>query len=347
MRMHPIAAGLLAVLTHQASLAADDPSKQPGYDAGYQAGYAAALKALAAQRSDDSNKTAPPTSPASTASQAAPAANSPDPTPKVQVGSDWWNHSSYLYPQRDSWRHHIEASYSGTWLDGNDSGRALRASGKVYSNYNAWNNELSLSVDNRNIQQVSGGGNVKDYEILQESVRYDLNPQWYLGGGYIYEVDDQNLITSRHTLLAGLGYYWIDQPGLRLDTYLALGRFRENYDDFVRTYVRLNSRDSNIVYAYQTLQWQINPSWSLREGFRLIQDQGESGRYVLASAATGLYKAAEYVKRYRYLASLSLNYQMSQNVMVSLGWEKRYDSNPWPDVLKSDITKRLSVQLQY
>lgn len=334
-------AGLFALMLAGA-VAAETPAAepQPGYDAGFKAGYAAALKELSAKKAEAEAPAAPTVpAPAGPALSAPPTAGMPD----------WWNHSSYLYPNRDGWRHHLEGGLSFTSLGGNDSGDATRINAKAFSQIGHWTNELSLSVDKREIVQVSGGLNEKDYRIFQENLRRDLSENWYVGGGYIWELDDQNLIDSRHTVLAGLGYYWIDRPGLRLDTFFGLGRFRENYMEFVRDYVGIERRDSNIFYAYQTLQWQLAPSWSLRQGFRLINDHGKSGRYVLdpANPRSGLYVPAEFVRRYRYLASLNLDYQLTPRAMLSFGFEKRHDSNPWPDVLKSDYTRRFSFNFQY
>ncbi|MFC4159111.1 DUF481 domain-containing protein [Chitinimonas lacunae] len=336
--VHCAGPGLWSLLLAAAVSADTAVEQQPGYDAGFKAGYAAALKELTARQHET------PSTPTVPAPAALPLA-----APPAEGMPDWWNHSSFLYPNRDGWRHHLEANLSATSLGGNDSGHALRIGGKAYSQIGHWTNELSVSIDKRKIEQVSGGLNEKDYRIVQETLRRDLSPNWYVGGGYIWELDEQNLIDSRHTVLAGVGYYWIDRPGLRLDTFVGLGRFRENYMEFVRDYVGINRRDSDILYTYQTLQWQLAPAWSLRQGFRLINDGGRSGRYVLdpVNPRSGRYVAAEYVHRYRYLASLNLDYQLAPKAVLSFGFEKRYDSNPWPDVLRADYTRRLNFTFQY
>lgn len=321
----------------QAALA--QATSTPDYKAGYEAGYKAALEALKAGAAMP-----PATAAAATATHPAMAA----PASAANEPRDWWDHSSLMYRSLDpAWRHHVEVQFSATGVSGNDSGHALRGSGKLFSRSNRWTNELVTSLDKRKIVQAGGALNQRDYKMLQESLRYDLTDKFYTAGGFILERDDVNSIDRRNTVLAGVGYYLLDNPSMRINTFIGLGRLDETYLAPVPSLIGLSGRNSNLVYLYQTFDWQLSQDWSLQQGFRQIRDLDESGRYVPATSGPTPYTAAEMVKRYRNVSSLALNYQLSPRSALSFSVESRYDSNPWPDVKGRDTTRRLSLKLMY
>jgi putative salt-induced outer membrane protein YdiY len=328
-----------AILGLFSQMALAQATSSPDFKAGYEAGYKAAMESMKA-----GSAVPPPTS--AQAAAVAPAAS------PAQQGSDeprdWWNHSALLYPDLEpAWRHHAELQFSASGLSGNDSGHAVRGSAKLFSRSDRWTNELVASIDKRNIVQAGGVVNRRDYKMLQDSVRYDLTTKLYTSAGFIMERDDVNLIDRRNTVLAGFGYYVFDNPTMRLNTFIGLGKLNETYLAPVPALTGLTSRDSGLVYLYQTFDWQLSRNWSLQQGFRQIRDLDESGRYVPATSGPTPYFAAEMVKRYRNVSNLSLNYQLSPRSALSLGIESRYDSNPWPDVKSRDTTKRLSLNLMY
>lgn len=327
----------------------------PDFKAGYEAGYKAALEALKAGKGPDGccppghmmgakkdGGAAPATDHSAHAAPAAP------PQAASTEPRDWWNHSALLYSSLDpAWRHHVEVQFSATGLNGNDTGHALRGSGKLFSRSNRWTNELVTTLDKRKIVQAGGAVNQRDYKMLQESVRYDLTDKFYTSGGFIIERDDVNFIDRRNTVLAGLGYYLFDNPTMRLNAFAGLGRLKESYLAPVPALVGVDGRSSGLLYLYQTFDWQLAQNWSLQQGFRQIRDLDESGSYAPDPTRPGLYRAAAMVKRYRNVSNIALNYQLSPRSVVSLGVESRYDSNPWPDVKSRDTTKRLMLNLLY
>ncbi|HEY0844907.1 MAG TPA: DUF481 domain-containing protein [Noviherbaspirillum sp.] len=327
----------LALLAAQLAHAADPAS--PEFKAGYEAGYKAAMEALRAG--------------AAGATAAAVATPAPRPVPgQATAGApepgDWWSHSARLYRQIDpAWRHHVELQFSATDLHGNDTGHALRGNGKLFSRSGLWTNELIGSLDKRKIVQAGGAINQRDYKMLQDSVRYDLTAKLYGSGGFIIERDDVNFIDRRNTLLAGLGYYALDNERMRLNLFAGLGRLKETYLQPVPSLIGIDGRNSNLLYLYETFDWQIAEKWSLQQGFRQIRDLDESGRYTPDPLRPGLYAESEMVKRYRNLSNVTLNYQLSPRSALSFGVERRYDSNPWPDVKSTDTIKRLSLNLMY
>lgn len=333
---------------------------QAATDAAYAAGYRDALEAVrAAQAAGHAIDTlAPPASAPATvaASVAAPPAATADSGPR-----EWWNHSSLRQPLQlhdDAWRHAAQAQLSFSSLSGNDDGNAWRGNGKLHSRLGRWTNELSLTLDKRNIKSANGALNSRDYRMLQESLRYDLTDRWYTAGGFILERDDVSLVDRRVTALAGAGYYWLDNERFRLNTYLAMGRVDERYMDYVRDHVEVDQRASGLLYLYQTFSWQLSENLSLRQGFRLMQDLKRSGHYVFDPVASTppsadnpqgfeRYRAANWVKRYRTITAVDLDYRLGPRSSASLGFENRYDSNPWPDVIRRDIVKRLSLNIQF
>ena len=314
----------------------------PEYDAGYAAGYKAALEAM---KTVAPTMTLPPTS--AQAAAVAPTASAPA-APGDAEPRDWWNHSALLYRSlQPTWRHHVEAQLSASDLSGNDDGHAFRGSAKIFSRYNQWTNELIMSLDKRKIVQSGGAINQRDYRMVQDSIRYDLTDKFYTSAGFILERDDVNFIDRRNTVLAGVGYYLFDNSTMRLNTFIGFGKLDETYLAPVPALVGISGRDSNLLYLYQSFDWQLSKNWSLQQGFRQIRDLDESGRFVPDASRPGLYTAAEMVKRYRNVTNVSLNYQLSPRSAISLGVESRYDSNPWPDVKGRDTTKRLSINMMY
>ena len=314
-------------------------TSSPDYQAGYEAGYKAAMEALQAGASTT------PVSPQGAA--VAPAASARS-TSATGEPTDWWNHSALMYRSLvPEWRHHAEAQFSASDLNGNDSGYALRGSGKWFSRRNRWSNELIVSLDKRHIVQPGDAINQRDYKMLQDSLRYDLTPKLYTAAGFIMERDDVNDIDRRTTVLGGFGYYLVDNRTVRLNVFLGLGWLEESYLDPVPSLVGIDGRNSGLLYLYQTFDWQLSKNWSLQQGYRQIRDLDDSGHYVPATSGPTPYTADRMVKRYRNVSNLSLNYQLSPRSALSLGIETRYDSNPWPDTLPRDTTKRLSLNIMY
>jgi hypothetical protein len=309
-----------------AAYAQEEQSAQ--YKAGYEAGYRAALASLHAG--------APVAAPA-TAAAPPPAAGAQTP------GPDWWNHSALRYPKQEApWRHHVQWQISATGLSGNDAGHAYRGGGTLTSRTGRWTNELQASVDKRSIVQSGGSLNERDTDMLQDSIRYDLDASLYAAAGVILERDDVNYIDHRETVLGGAGYYVLDNKAVRLNLFGALGQMRETYLDPVPGLVGVAARSSGLLYLYQTLDWQLAPQWSLQQGLRQIRDLNAAGVFVPDPARPGLYYAPSDTRRYRTLATVSLNYALSPRSMISFGVETRYDSNPWPDVKPRDTTRRIN-----
>lgn len=353
----PIALALSLALVPFAALA--NPYGE-GYEAGYRAAMEAVRKALAQGSSIEAATTV-------TAVPAPPAAAAAVPQPQAPTAGsglraeprDWWNHSSLLYPLRDdAWRHALQAQISFTSVSGNDDGSAWRGGGQFYSRLGRWTNELSLTLDKRDIRSAGGGVNTRDYRMLQESLRYDLSSKWYAAGGFILEKDDVALVDRRVTTLLGAGYYWIDDDRFRLNTYLGLGHVDERYMAYVRDHVNVKQRDSALLYFYQTFSWQITKDFSLRQGYRLMQDLDRSGRYAFDPAISTppgpefpqgfeRYSAVDHVRRYRTVAALDFDYKLGPRSSVSVGIETRYDSNPWPDVIRRDTVRRVNLNLGF
>src|SRR5690242_509481 len=110
-----IGAAILGIFTQATQMAhAADPSSAE-YKAGYDAGYKAALEALKAEAA------APQTPKTAMPERQQAAAAEP---------RDWWNHSALFYSKLEpAWRHHVELQFSGSSLNGNDTGHAVRGSG--------------------------------------------------------------------------------------------------------------------------------------------------------------------------------------------------------------------------
>lgn len=362
-------AALATALFPLAALAA--PAAPAPYDAGYQAGYQAAIAAAKQALAEGRPLETAAVPPAPTSGGGAPVPDAATgagpvslPAASAAAGQageppDWWNHSSLRYALRsDAWRHGLQAQLSGAALSGNEEGSAWRGGGKLNSRLGRWTNELSATIDKREITSVGGAKNVRDYRMLQESLRYDLTERWYVAGGFIHERDDMSLIDARLTTLAGAGYYWLDNDRFRLNTYLGLGRVDERYMDYVRDHVGIEQRDTGLLYLYETFEWRLSENWGLRQGFRLMQDLDKSGHYVfdpVNSIPPGpgypqgfeRYRADSQVKRYRTIGAIDIDYRLGPRSNMSFGIEQRYDSNPWPDVIRRDRVKRLTFNVMF
>jgi putative salt-induced outer membrane protein YdiY len=339
-----ISAAVLSVFAPTVQ-AADAPASGT-YQQGFEAGYKAAMEAM-------KSGPAPTMAVMPTAVPVAAATPPAGDQAKSDGPPDWWNHSALLYEKLDTnLRHHAELQFSGTSLSGNDAGIAIRASGKLFSRLDRWSNEALLTIDRRSINQ-SGVLNVRDYRMFQESPRYDLTKQFYASAGYIWETDDKSYIDNRNTWLGGVGFYVLDNPKMRLNTFVGVGRLNERYLKDIQTYTGLTSRSSGLLYLYQSFDWQISEDWSFQQGFRQIRDLDESGHYVLNTARSPSdpnsfpYVADSMVKRYRNVSNVALNYKLSPRSSLMLGIEQRYDSNPWPDVKSTDTIKRLTLNVMF
>jgi hypothetical protein len=349
-RLIPLATALCLTCVSAASLAAD-PTTDKAYREGYEAGYKAALEAAQKTAAGKVTDSVPAdTLGVGPISALPPAAVGP--TDNTTGPGDWWNHSALLYPKiEDNLRHHLEVQLSGATLTGNETGSRWRGSGKLFSRTGRWTNELIGALDKRDIQQAGGPGEKKDYRMLQDSLRYDLTNQWYVSGGVILERDDASLIDNRTTWIAGPGYYWLDSDAFRLNTFLGLGRLDETYMSSVQKDVGVSERSSNLLYFYETFEWRFAKEWGLRQGFRLMQDLDTSGRYVPNFRPDNSnpygYMAGSWVKRYRYVTSVDLDYSLNPRSKLTLGLEHRFDSNPWPDVISRDTVKRLMLNIMF
>lgn len=356
---------LLLICASRVGLAADSRIEK-AYRAGYEAGYKAAMEefkksAESKTTAAESKVTAAESPPAAASTVAAGRAGTPakpatslttEATPPESAAGppDWWNHSALLYPTLDDhWRHHFEVQLSGGQLSGNESGYIWRGGGKWFSRKGSWTNEMIVDLDMRDIEQVGGGVNSKDYRMFQDSLRYDLTDQWYVAGGFIWEHDETNLIGNRYTGIFGPGYYWVDNEKFRLNTYLGLGGVNESYMQFVQDYVGIDERSSSLLYFYETFEWRISKDWNFRQGFRWIQGLSKWAHYVLdpENPASGMYVPDKWLYSYRYVSSLNLDYNLSPSTVLTFSTENRYDSNPWPDVLSRDIVSRITFRFMF
>lgn len=343
--------------------AADSPEYGKGYQEGYRAALEAARKAIAEGRTTEFVRDATPatadTAPPAAAAPAVPATVAAATPPVAKGLGDWWNHSSLRYAQgMDSWQNQARLQGSFSSLDGNNTGNATMAKGEWFARQGRWTNELSLNIERRNLAAVGGPANFRDYRLLQESLRYDLDESLYASGGFIYERDDLTLINSRVTGLMGLGRYWLDNSTLRLNTYAGLGRLNERYMSYVPDHVGVSQRSSGLLYIYEQASWRINDQWNLRQGFRLMRDLQKSGQYQLDQGASlppsaqnpqgfEIYSAVSQTYRFRTVAALDLDYKLSPSSTLSLGLESRFDSNPWPGVVKRDTIRRVVLNYAF
>lgn len=344
--------------------AADSPDYGKGYQEGYRAALEAARKAIAEGRTAEFVRDAAPATAATPAAAAlavpaVPAKLAAATPPGAKGPGDWWNHSSLLYPQgNDDWQNQAKLQGSFSSLSGNNTGSATMAKGEWFARQGRWTNELTLSIEQRNLAAVDGSVNSRDYRLLQESLRYDLNESLYASGGFIVERDDLTLVKSRVTGLIGLGRYWLDNSTLRLNTYAGLGQLNERYMSYVPAHVGLSQRSSALLYLYEQANWYINDRWSLRQGFRLMRDLQNSGQYRLDQGKSlppsaqnpqgfEFFSAVSQTYRFRTVAALDLDYKLSPSSTVSLGLESRFDSNPWPGVVKRDNIRRVVLNYTF
>jgi hypothetical protein len=316
------------------------------FKAGYEAGYKAALEALRSGATTPA--AAPGAAPAPPGAAPAPAVAQAAPPAAPAGPPDWWNHSALIYPDlHPEWRHRLEILLAGNNLNGNDNGFAIRGGAKLYSRTGRWTNDLKGNIDRRRILQAGGANNVRDYLFLEESVRYDLTDKAYASAGFILERDDVNYIDRRGTVLGGLGYYLVDNPKMRVNLFAGLGALHETYMEPVPSLIGVSSRNSGLLYLYQTFDWQLSPTWSVQQGIRYMRDFDKSGVYGPDPSRPGLYRSEGEVNRFRTVASVGLTYHIDPRSSITLSVESRYDSNPWPEVEPHDIARRLVFNLLY
>ncbi len=171
---------------------------------------------------------------------------------------DWWNHSSLKYePMPTAYLLHLEGQYNYVNLSGNNSGLVFRGSGQLVARKDNFTDYLSYLIDKKKISQSNGEHSEREYQIFQESLRYDIFRKLYAEGGFIWEKDKTDLINNRDIYYGGVGYHLLDLDRFRLDFFGAVGYENESYDPLILQVLGFEGAHHNLSYFSQDYLWLI------------------------------------------------------------------------------------------
>jgi len=267
------------------------------------------------------------------------------PKKEAELG-DWWDHSSLKYePMPSGYLLHLEGQYNFASLSGNNSGSVYRGGGRFVARKDRLTNYLSYQIDKRKISQSDGGHTDIDYQIFQESLRYDISRKLYAEGGFIWEKDRISLIDNRDIYYAGAGWHVLDLDGFRLDLFAAAGYETELYAPRVMQALGFDRAHHYISYLGQDCLWHIGRRLALHESFRVFTDFEKTSIYNLAD--DGTVTTTGKTNRYRWKFRTDLDFKLTRNFSFVSSYEINYDNNPWPTVLKRDSVLTTGVKFSY
>ncbi len=283
--------------------------------------------------------------------QATKSASSPQkikavqPAAKEELGQ-WWRRSSLNYdPMPEKWLFHTEIQYSFVDKTGNDDGYAHSGDFFTALRKARFTNYLSYKIEKYDFDQSDGEVSSDDYQMFEESLRFDLTKRLYAQAGFFWERDDTYLVEDRDTWYGGFGYQIVDNKRYGLDLFLSYGHQKEEYNSIIVELMDLSEEKTGVTYLSERFNLNITEKLSFIDSFRLIYNLDESGIYEADDA--GNYYRVDEEKRYRWTWINSLDYKMNKYLSLVATFKIDYDNNPWPSVLNRDERLQLSMKLSY
>ncbi len=186
-------------------------------------------------------------------------------------GSPWWLSSSY---DQDGPNKQVQQRISGQFTakleDGNDKGHRYLLMTDYNLRYDRWTNYLTLAYFRDKLEESGEDTTDKKYSMIRDAVRYDLNETWYGEAGFIFEEDSSEAIDLREIFFAGFGAYLLNTSTKQLNITAAFGHEEETFEGDVVSLLGLDSWDYEMLYLYESFNWQISPKLAFKQGFRSL-----------------------------------------------------------------------------
>ncbi|MBU0485478.1 MAG: DUF481 domain-containing protein [Proteobacteria bacterium] len=267
--------------------------------------------------------------------------------PKKEELGDWWNRNSLTYEPRPSQLlFHTELQYSYSEDRGNVEGYEHRGGAKFIVRLDRVTNSLSYLIDKSKQTEVASGGETSNnYQILEDSLQYDLTKKLYAMGGIIREVNETEMLDRRYAFYAGLGYPLLTQKNHQIDLYLAYAYLDEEYDSLINTILGFSGRTYDAFYFNQTYAWKITDKILFSQRFRIIHSFEDFIRYDLDANGNVIELGEQ--KRDLVVFGLGLDFQLTESFTLYGKYQLNIDNVPWPTVLKQDTSYATGIKFSF
>jgi hypothetical protein len=186
--------------------------------------------------------------------------------PKIDPLANWWEKSSYEYPETDKLLMHVEGTGRYATTSGNDEKEEIIANvtGKVRKGH--FGGTLSYTKTFRDEKLFDDKSDttpahieVDEYEVSFVG-GYDINKDFYINAGYLNGRNILFEVYNQTTMYLGLGYRLLTTDAHRLSVFAAKG----SEDISFGTYPQLPSGKADGYYYQIDYTWMINPtiSWT-------------------------------------------------------------------------------------
>lgn len=258
----------------------------------------------------------------------------------------WWLKSSLDPSARyDGLLHKVDFSLSYTALTGNISGHVMNISPALTLRQSRWT--FLLSDDYSRKKYTQGEDRISSrYRTTMLEGQFDFSRYIYAGGGVIWEKDTNNNIELRRVTLAGLGSYLLASDRLNLGVFLGGGETDEEYDAVVERFTAMDHRTFNILYFYQSLNWQLTEWLLLNQGIRVIHSFSEMNEFELQDA-TGSAVVAGAKKRSLIKGKAELQAPLRKNLNLFTSYQLNYDSHAWPGNKTTDTVTMVGIRFSH
>jgi len=192
--------------------------------------------------------------------------------PKKEVLGDWWNRSSLEYePMPSNILYHTELQFGYERDNGNVDAYSDKGGGKLILRLDRFTNSLSYAIEKSKQQDItSGGATIRDNELGEESLQYDITKKLYFMGGLIREVNRDDLLAWRYALYGGFGYPILALKNHRVELFMAYADLDEKYDPLISNILGFSGRKYTAAYFNQTYKWTVTDNILFSEKFRVI-----------------------------------------------------------------------------
>ncbi|PLX85042.1 MAG: hypothetical protein C0614_04720 [Desulfuromonas sp.] len=264
-----------------------------------------------------------------------------------ETPANWWQKSS-LDPTAEysGWLKRLNLSLTYNHLTGNTEGYALGGSAGLTLRKGRTTGTLSYDINKKDITQGEEDTVKSEKWTTVLAGQYDFCRSGYGSAAYIWEQDSNNNIEMREITVAGIGSYLVSSERLNLNLFLGAGQTDEDYDHIVKRYTAIDNRTYNMLYLYQTLEWQITEWLTLSQGVRLIHSFSEMNEFSMEDETSAVSVTGQ-SRRDLLMVKVELQVPIRQYFSIFSSWNLNYDSHPWPGNDSTDTLTTVGLRFSH
>ncbi|MBW6511120.1 MAG: DUF481 domain-containing protein [Desulfuromonadaceae bacterium] len=260
--------------------------------------------------------------------------------------ANWWVKSA-LDPTAQYEGVLLKADLSFTYnkLTGNTAGYARGINSGVILRSGQFTGQASHERNDKDITQGADRVESEKWTTVVTG-QFDLCRHGYVGAGHIWELDTNNNIVLRKIFIAGVGSYVLSSEKANVNVFLAAGQTDEEYDAIVQRYTSLVRRNYNMLYFYQTFDWQITEWLGLSQGFRLIRSFSKMNEFDMQGDTSATFVSGK-SERNLIQATVELQIPVRKYLNIFTTYRYNYDSHPWPGNKSADTLTTTGIRFSY